>query len=287
VRNKCYVKKTMQVLGAVGLFLMILGVAACLPVEALPTAVPTVETVITETPFPSATIIWFPPTPTFTPFPTHEIIPTQDYRPGVGGIVLEDNFDDPESWETSHTAVGSVAFGQQELTLAVASARGSLLSLRRSPQLSNFYLEIEALPSLCRTGDSYGLLLRTSSAIDYYRLMVNCDGQVRMERLKNGQVVLLQDWVTSGQIFPGGMMRLRLGVWAYKEELRVFVNDEYHFTVRDPVWASGQVGVFARSAGETPLTVNFSHLVVRSLDVSTVGDARVKATPTMATATGP
>ena len=249
---------------SIAFFLIALAMTACLPVEASPTAAPPTETK-PPTPLPSATIIWFPATATFTPFPTREIIPTQDYHPGTGEIFLEDFFDDPASWATSRTAVGSVAFGQQELTLAVASPRGSLLSLRSSPQVNDFYLEIDTLPSLCRPGDIYGLLLRASSPIDYYRLMVNCNGQVRMERLKNGKVVLLQDWITSGQIFPGGMIRLRLGVWALKDEMRVFVNDVYHFTVRDPVWISGQVGVFARSAGETPLTVNFSHLVVRSL----------------------
>jgi hypothetical protein len=87
-----------------------------------------------------------------------------------------------------------------------------------------------------------------------------------MERLKNGEVVPLQDWLGSGQVFPGGMMSLRLGVWAFKEEMRIFINNEYQFTVRDPVWPEGQVGVFARSAGDTPLTVNFSQLQIYGLD---------------------
>ncbi len=266
-------------------FLLItLSVSACLPVEASPTAALPTETV-TPTSLPSATIVWFPATPTFTPFPTREITPTQDYHPGIGEILLEDNFVDLASWLTSRTAVGSVAFGEQELTLAVASPRGSLLSLRNSFQADNFFLEIDALPSLCRSGDVYGLLLRASSTLDYYRLLINCDGQIRMERLKNGDVVLLQDWVTSGQIFPGGMMRLRLGVWALKDEMRVFVNEVYHFTVHDPVWTTGQVGVFARSSGDFALTVNFSHLVVRRLtpgaaiQESTVGTPAQTATP--------
>lgn len=264
---------------ALAFLLIALAVSACLPVEASPTATLPTETV-TPTSLPSATIIWFPATPTFTPFPTREIMPTQDYHPGIGEIILEDNFDEPASWSTSRTAVGSVAFGEQELTLAVASPKGSLLSLRNSFKADDFYLEIEALPSLCRSGDVYGLLLRASSTLDTYRLLINCNGQIRMERLKNGNVVLLQDWVTSGQIFPGGMMRLRLGVWALKDEMRVFVNDVYHFTVHDPVWTTGLVGVFARSSGDSALTVNFSHLVARRLIPGAAIQESVIVTPT-------
>jgi hypothetical protein len=261
-------------------FLVALALTACLPVEASPTPVPPTETV-TVTLLPSATIIWFPATPTFTPFPTQEITPTLDLRPAMSGVILEDRFDDPQSWATSRTAVGSVAFGQNELTLAVASPRGSLLSLRKAPQLDDFYLEIDALPSLCRTDDNYGLLLRATSLYDYYRLLVNCNGQLRMERLKNGKPVVLQDWVTSGQVFPGGMIRLRLGVWAQKDEMRVFVNGIYQFTAHDPVWASGQLGVFARSTGDTPLTVNFSQLKIYHLDSSVAVPAVTTPTPSL------
>jgi hypothetical protein len=257
--------------GRVSRFLLLLliafGLSACLPEQASPTPVPPTETV-TVTPLPSATIIWFPPTPTYTPFPTQAVTPTQDLRPEVSSVILEDQFNQPKTWSTSRTAVGSIAYGQRELTLAVASPKGSLISLRAAPSLNDFYLEIDTLPSLCRAEDNYGLILRATSLFDYYRLLVNCNGQLRLERLKNGKFLILQDWMTSGQIFPGGMIRLRLGVWARKDEMRVFVNGVYQFTVRDPVWPSGQVGVFARSAGETPLTVSFSNLLISSIGAS-------------------
>jgi hypothetical protein len=131
------------------------------------------------------------------------------------------------------------------------------------------------VPSLCRSDDAYGLLLRASSTQDYYRLLVTCSGRIRLERTKGGKSIPLQDWVASGQIFPGGMMRYRLSVWAQGPEMRVFVNDVYQFSVKDPVWESGAVGVFARSAGDTPLTVSFSNLVVYETGV---GQAQPLAT---------
>lgn len=238
---------------------------ACLPeVTPSPTPLPTA----TETVIPTATgtIVWFPPTATFTPAPTIPVEPTPDLRPALGEMILSDDFADTSQWGTSRMAAGSVAYGRGELTLAVSQAKGSLLSLRKTPQLYNFYAEIDTLPSLCRDGDAYGLLIRAGSSEDFYRILLNCAGQVRMERVKNSKNALLYDWMVSGQLQPGGMLRARLGVAARGPDLDVYVNDVYQFSVKDPVFTSGVVGVFARAAGDTPLTVNFSNLVIYSLD---------------------
>jgi hypothetical protein len=233
----------------------------CLPDAPSPTPLPPTATA-TLTPTATATIVWFPPTATDTPAPTQPTTPTPDLLPFPGAVLFEDPFTDQTQWPASRTGAGSVAYGKGELTLAVSEDRGTLLSLRKSTLLTDFYLQIDALPSLCRAEDAYGLLLRASSSQDFYRLLVNCNGRLRLERLKGGRSLPLQDWMLSGQIFPGGMLRTHLAVWAQGAELRVFVNDVYQFSVRDPVWSSGTVGLFARSAGDTPLTVSFSNLVV-------------------------
>ena len=240
--------------------------SACLPPQPpAPDLLPAPTETSTVTPTVTATIVWFPPTATFTLFPTAVVTPTEDFRPDLGALILEDDFTDQTAWPAARTAAGSVAYGNRELTLAVSAPGGSLLSLRQLLLVNDFYLEIDATPSLCRSGDTYGLLFRASSALDFYRLMVNCSGQLRVERLKNGYAALIQDWTISGQIPPGGLMRSRLGVWALGDEFRVFVNGVFQFSFRDPVWSSGQIGVFAKSSGDSPLTVNFANLAVYSL----------------------
>ncbi len=242
----------------------IFALTACLPEPETP-APPTPTPTPTITPTATATIVWFPPTATFTIMPTHEITPTPDLRPALGSVLLQDSFTDTTQWLTSRASAGNVAYGKGELTLAVAQPGATLLSLRKGPQLSNYYVEMDATPSLCRGGDMYGLLLRASSNQDYYRLMLTCSGKVRMERVKNAKVALLQDWVTSGQILPGGMARTRVSVWANGQTLSVYINDVFHFSIKDPVFNLGTLGVFARSAGDTPLTVSFSNLTVYSV----------------------
>jgi hypothetical protein len=48
--------------------------------------------------------------------------------------------------------------------------------------------------------------------------------------------------------------------------MRFYANDEYLFTVHDPLLSSGLLGVFARSAGDMAVTVNFTELVVREIN---------------------
>jgi hypothetical protein len=218
----------------------------------------------TLTPTPSP--VWFPPTETPTPLPTLAPRPTEDLQPALAEIILSDDFGPAAPWQLFSTEAGRATLGPNELTLAVASPRAALASLRRDNIPADFYLEIDALPSLCNPSDIFGLLFRAVSSRDGYRLLASCGGQLRLERLKNGEQVLLQDWTPSGEIPPGGMVPVRLGVWASGPELRVFVNQVYQFSARDPVWGEGQVGVYARAFQDGPLTVNFSALEVRALD---------------------
>jgi hypothetical protein len=236
---------------------------AASPTEALPpTAAPTVP----APPVPTATIVWFPPTPTPTRLPTLAVEPTPEQRPNLGEVLLEHELDpegDPAR-QTVHTPSGSIAYGIHELTIAMAGGKGALASLRGQPVLSNFYLEITAAPSLCRGQDNYGLLLRASDAPEFYRFVLTCDGRMRLERLVNGQPAVIQDWTPR----LGRPEASRLAVWVSEAHLRFFINDIFQFAVRDPALASGQIGVFARTTGEDALTVNFSDLVIRKIDPS-------------------
>jgi hypothetical protein len=259
---------------------MLIFLTACLP-ETQAVLSPTPTPTETLAPTPTETILWFPLTPTFTGVPTRAPQPTREMHPGLGAVMFNDDFSDQGLWSSGRTASGSVAYGLQELTRAVSESKGSLQSLRDTPEMSNFYLEIDVLPSLCRDADQYGLLLRANTQQDYYRLLVNCKGQLRLERVKDARVLPLQDWLSSGQVPPGAMLAVRLGVWALGDELRFFVNDIYQFAVRDPLWKSGRVGLYARAAGDTPLTVSFSNLQVQEIDVSRIPTPEPTSTQTV------
>lgn len=156
--------------------------------------------------------------------------------------------------------------GKNELTIAIHEPHAYISSVRDQPLLSNFYAEISANPTLCRGEDEYGVLFRVASSSDFYRFSLSCDGQVRVDRVVGGTAASPQPWTFSGIVPPGAPSISKIGVWANGEEIRFFVNEVYQFSVNDPMLPSGSLGVFARSAGELAVTVNFSELMVRELE---------------------
>jgi hypothetical protein len=232
------------------------------PAPPLPTDTPQPPT---ETPTP--TIVWFPPTPTATPLSTTTLqaVPTLDALPQLGELLFADNFADLKGWTTGKTGSGSIARGKNELTLAVNRPDGYLYSLRQGTRLGNFYAEITASPTICRGSDEYGLLLRVSPGLDFYRFSLTCAGQTRLDKYYQGKASSPQELAFSGAAPRGAPSQSRLGVLADGNELSFYINGEYQYTVRDPSMLAGGLGVFARAAGEDAVTVNFSDLKVYQL----------------------
>jgi hypothetical protein len=257
---------------------LLAGLAAC---GLQPTASsPTPSPLPSSTTAPTSTPVWFPPTETPTPAPSITARPTEQEKPGVGVLTVTDTFEETSGWRTGALEAGRISLANHRITLAISEPQSSLASLRDGLLPADGYLEITASAALCQGEDAYGLLLRAASTYNGYRLLASCDGQLRMERLRTGETALLQGWTPSGELPHGGLLAVRFGIWSLGSELRIFVNDVYQFSVRDPVYTEGQLGVFARSAGDTPLTVSFSALNVYQLDTGGVPTATSLALPT-------
>jgi len=215
------------------------------------------------TPLPTATINWFPPTATPTPgvFATNP--PAAEMRPGLGPLILTDDFSDPSLWDIAVSDEASAAIENNSLILAAQSGV-YMLSLRHGDALDDFYAEITARPNICRANDDYGLLVRANTAA-YYRFALSCNGTARMDRMSNGTKLTLQQPLASGDVPPGAPGEVRIGVWAVGREMRLFLNGRFQFTVIEPGYPRGTLGVFVNSAGDSPLVVSFSNLVVQNV----------------------
>lgn len=222
----------------------------------------------TLTPLPSATIQWFPSTPTPTPLPPLELAPTPQWRPGVGELLLEDDFSSSSDWTTQKTNSGTVALGANQLSIVVKQPGVSLASLRRSGDYGDFYLEVTINPSLCKTDDRFGVLFRAQSEGDFYRLVADCAGELRLERVLGGSATVVQNWTATILVRPP--LSFKLGVWVYKKEVRVFVNDTFQFSTSDPMLTAGRVGFYARAANKDSLSVSFADLKVYALDAGSI-----------------
>jgi hypothetical protein len=216
---------------------------------------------ITQAPTATATVQWFPPTGVPTPIPSPVITPTPDPRPGIGAALLSDGFAPGQPWQTGKSAAGTISLSGSELTLAVGTPNGALLSLLARPELGDFYAEVSASPSLCRGADAFGLLLHAAGGSSSYRWTLTCDGQERLERVRNGAFIALQANIPRA----GPPTPTRLAVWFSGKEMRFFINDIYQFAASDPTFPTGSLGIFARAAADTPLTVTFSDLSIYTL----------------------
>ena len=220
---------------------------------------------LTETPLPTSTIIWFPPSAT----PTLQLdsankTPTPEMQLNLGDIILEDDFSNESLWDIASSNQATSAINNNRLILS-AQSDVYMLSLRHEIILTNYYAEITAQPNLCRGEDQYGVLIR-ASASTYYRFVLACNGTVRAERITNGNRLILQQPLQSGDAPSGAPGQVRIGVWAYDKEMRLFLNGRFQFAIIDPSFPNGTIGVFVRSIGETPIVVSFSDLVIYEID---------------------
>ncbi|MEX1071869.1 MAG: hypothetical protein WEC37_04510 [Anaerolineales bacterium] len=224
-----------------------------------PTATPTLAATATPT------IVWFPPTSTPVVPPTAAPLPTPDLRPGVGSLLLEDDFSENSVWSTITDSYASVAIANARINLSLRSGKDYLLTTRTSPIFADFYLEITANPSICQGADEYGLIVRNDDG-DHYRLSLTCDGRASVQRFFNNSLSRQTEWVENPTIPNLAPSSSRLAVWADGNEIRFFVNDLYLFSVTDRELFKGTVGVFVHTSGESDVSVSFSELEVWELE---------------------
>lgn len=234
-----------------------------------PTPAPPTATV-TQTLTPSPTIDWFPatPTPTLnaasspTPQPTLEA-----QREGITALLVDDDFTDEGLWTTPQGSSGNVAFGSENLSLAVARAETSLSSVSQHELPANFYLEITVQTSLCQPQDEAGLLFWRQSINDFYRLLINCAGEYRFELIQGGQRIVLRDWEDATRMELGLAASNRLGLWVYEGDFQLYINDAFQFSEGIARNRSGGLGVFAKTVSSSAMTVKFSDLQIYQVEM--------------------
>mgnify|MGYP003744141227 CR=1 FL=1 len=249
------------------ILISLLLISACVPLlppEPLP---PTPTSTITTTPTP--TIDWFPATPTSTlmaiasatPQPTRE-----GQMIGLTELLAEDNFADPDSWETRQSESGNIAYGNQNLTLAVAKPSTSVLSLSQYALPEDFAVEMTIQASLCAPEDQIGILFWHQSNSDYFRLLLNCSGQYRLELIQGGQSFVLYDWERATQMQLAIPSTNRIGMRVYRGQFQFYINDRFQFEAEIAKDETGSLGIFARTISGNAMTVRFSDLKIYNVE---------------------
>jgi len=97
---------------------------------------------------------------------------------------------------------------------------------------------------------------------------LTCNGMVGAERVRFNNRQVLQEPTPSGDAPIGAPGEVRIGVWAVGTELRLFLNGRFQFAVNDASFGNGTIGLFASSSGDTPVTVNFTDLILQDVNYS-------------------
>jgi hypothetical protein len=210
----------------------------------------------------AAAVTWFPVTSTATRVQQPRPVSTLNPKPDVGGLLLSDDFSSGSDWNTAVADEASVALTPDGLTIAAQPGVAPVATFRQGYVFRDAYVEVTARPSLCRNGDSYGLLFRAPNNVAYYRFALQCDGTARADRVNLGSPRVLQPPTRSADAPVGVPGTVRLGVWALGHEFRFFLNGKYQFATTDESYSIGGLGVFAAAGGDTPVTVTFSDLAV-------------------------
>lgn len=260
IRKFFYKTKAGLGLLLLGLLVLTAGCDILLPAAPLdPTAT------ATQTLTPTSTIDWFPvtATPTLIVPPTATPQPTLVGHPsGVTELRVTDDFTDTQLWTQPSNASGNVAFGNENLTLAVARQSAYLFSLSQYSLSADFYLELTVQTTLCQPEDQFGVVFWRQAEGDYYRLLFSCAGEYRLELIQGGATVVVHDWEGASRMQPGAPATNRIGVYASNGVFQLYINDTFQFEERVAQNRSGDLGVFARAVEGNAMTVRVSELEI-------------------------
>ena len=222
---------------------------------------------LTETlaPPPTSTIIWFPPTSTPEPTEIVEVTPTPEIMVELGEVIFRDEFFSAEDWTIPQSDRGQISISDGEMNIIINQPGSLFLGTREKPDLTDFYAEISANPVLCSPRDEYGFLFRVVGRNQYYRFALNCNGEMRLDTILQDATVILYPWTRTASVPVGAPSRSQIAVLAEGDQILLFINGDLQLSISDRQLPVGSFGVYARSVGDTAVTVSFSDLVVREV----------------------
>jgi len=247
--------------------------------ELLPTAttvvLPTVTIAPSLTPPPANTPTSEPPTA--TPLPAETATPTVPATPDpnerVGEVVYADPLDGTGNWYWTFeddTAHFKVSLENKQLE-AMAKQSGSWRYTISNDTLkvSDQQLRVTARVETCGDTDEYALLFRgqvdAQNTSSFYVFKLRCNGAARAELMQGTRITTLAEWTTSPAIKAGAKAENVLTVWAYKGELRFYVNDEYLFSAQETTLTEGFYGFFLMDKTNGNMMVKWSGLEARGI----------------------
>ncbi len=250
------------------------------PTQALPTetAVAVILTDAVTAPTATAQPTTTPEAPTVTPTlitpPTATVPPTPDPNEGVGDVVFSDALDGTSNWYWTFEddAASFGVSGEQKQLNAVAKQSGTwrFTISNDTVKVGNQQIRVSAHTNVCADADEYALLFRgnveaETNAYSFYVFKLRCDGSARLELMQGNSLITLVDWTASSAIKPGANADNTITVWANKDQMRFYINDQYLFSAQDATLAGGFYGFFLYDRTNANMSVSWKGLEARAV----------------------
>jgi len=225
------------------------------PTQPLPESTATSQVPTPTVQSPTGTMTPVPPSPTTTetaaPTPT---LSSTDPRASLGNPNYEDTFKDGANWPLYTDAHVSFEVSSGTLTMIALKADrwdGWMLTW---PNISNFYLEMNATTKQCSGADRYGIMFRAGKAGQSYagyQFIVACNGRFFLRKWDGEKYSLLIDWTANDAIKKGAKQTNRIGVMADGKRISLYANGVLLGDIKDSSYSEGLFGVLV-GAAETP-----------------------------------
>jgi hypothetical protein len=229
---------------------------------------PSMDALFSPTPTltPTPTTQWFPVTATAMYVAVSTATPNPGANPEFGSLIFSDQTNTDKNWPASQTVNGSVLVNEGSVTLAISTPRRLLTVFRNNTSLIDYYFESTMNVSLCKKEDVMGVLFRAAGSQSYYRLLFNCQGMITLQQVIGGTPSPIKDWALSNQVQSGLNPAVKIGIWVSGKIIRIYLNDQLQFETTNNVFSDGGIGFYARSAGDTAVTVKFSSISVFAIN---------------------
>ena len=170
--------------------------------------------------------------------------------PGFDTLRLRDDMLSPDNWEVLYGVadLARVAEGQLQVNMEGLDLSATVLG-KRFPTEQDYYFEVDfARISSTAPDGQIGLVFRYQRPELHTRLLLNQRGFWRVERIDEGEIVVVRDWSTHPAI-SAGQTDLRLGILASGQHFDVVFNGQVIGAFDDPyTQTSGGVGIAMRTS---------------------------------------
>jgi hypothetical protein len=200
-------------------------------------------------------------------FPRMGIPGQESSPPGLGGVLISDDFSSP-LWSTGTNTDSSVEYANNALQMIVHPKNTFVWSPLNDQDYQNIHLEVTVINNATDSTTAFGLICN-QQAENFYYFAITPAGQYAIAKAAEGQDDLFltnDDQWTNSDLIPTDASSYRVGADCGNGTLTLYVDGQQIDSVSDASYTTGGVALFTWSGEEaTNTNVSFDDFLMTQL----------------------